>query len=84
MSFLLLRARRKIVPLLPLGVLGGLGAKREEKIEFVIIIHNFVNIIILLPSTLPCFMGCNWLFCLPITTDLPIDLFFKIHFCNEI
>ena len=35
MSFLLLRARRKIVPLLPLGVLGGLGAKREEKIEFV-------------------------------------------------
>nr|DAY65994.1 MAG TPA: hypothetical protein [Caudoviricetes sp.] len=25
MSFLLLRARRKIVPLLPLGVLGGLG-----------------------------------------------------------
>ena len=33
MSFLLLRARRKIVPLLPLGVLGGLGAKREEKIE---------------------------------------------------
>ena len=35
MSFLLLRARQKIVPLLPLGVLGGLGAKREEKIEFV-------------------------------------------------
>ena len=35
MSFLLLRARRKISPLLPLGVLGGLGAKREEKIEFV-------------------------------------------------
>ena len=35
MSFLLLRARRKIVPLLPLGGLGGLGAKREEKIEFV-------------------------------------------------
>ena len=34
MSFLLLRARRKIVPLLPLGVLGGLGAKREEKYKF--------------------------------------------------
>ena len=35
MSFLLLRKIPKISPLLPLGVLGGLGAKREEKIEFV-------------------------------------------------